>query len=170
MLTNLPVHYDLWISISISCLLTVGWCNVCEVKCLNIVFNVKALVDVFYQDKALAGAFSMFVKTDGSFAALVMIPAWLTAGRGCWALIIRHLSTGPARGTPGSRPGWQSVGSCRVAAPNTQLNQFTDGHKDTHGRADPNSHSLPPSLCCNCSCICPKLRNITMEIFSLLLE
>ena len=34
---------------------------------------MRALVDAFYQDKALVGAFSMFVKTDGSFAALVRI-------------------------------------------------------------------------------------------------
>ena len=84
---------------------------------------MRALVDAFNQDKALVGAFSMFVKTDGSFAALVRILTWLTAGPGCWALIIRHLSTGPARGTPG-RPGWQSVGSCRVAPPNTQCKFF----------------------------------------------
>ena len=36
------------------------------------VLNVKALVGVFNQEKALAGAFSVIVKTEGSFAALLI--------------------------------------------------------------------------------------------------
>ena len=39
-------------------------------SCLNSVLNVKALEGTFNQEKALVGAFSMNVKTDGSFAAL----------------------------------------------------------------------------------------------------
>ena len=35
------------------------------------VLNVKALVGTFNQKKALVGAFSVIVNTDGSFAALV---------------------------------------------------------------------------------------------------
>ena len=35
--------------------------------CLNSVLNVKALVGSFIQEKALVGAFSVIVKTDGSF-------------------------------------------------------------------------------------------------------
>ena len=34
------------------------------------VLNVKALEGTFNQEKALVGAFSVIVKTDGSFAAL----------------------------------------------------------------------------------------------------
>ena len=37
---------------------------------------MKGLVDTFNQEKALVGAFSVIVKTDGSFAALV----WAVAG------------------------------------------------------------------------------------------
>ena len=33
---------------------------------------MKAVVGDFNQDKALPGAFSVIVKTDGSFAALIM--------------------------------------------------------------------------------------------------
>ena len=33
---------------------------------------MKVLVDAFNQDKALVGSFSVIVKTDGSFAALVL--------------------------------------------------------------------------------------------------
>ena len=33
---------------------------------------MKALVGAFNQEKALAGAFSVIVKSDGSFAALVV--------------------------------------------------------------------------------------------------
>ena len=36
------------------------------------VLNVKALVGIFNQEKALVGAFFVIVKTDGSFAALVI--------------------------------------------------------------------------------------------------
>ena len=45
---------------------------------------MKVLVGVYNQEKALVGAFSMIVKTDGSFAALIctaaasqIIPAYL---------------------------------------------------------------------------------------------
>ena len=34
-------------------------------------WKVKALLDAFNQEKALVGAFSVIVKTDGSFAALI---------------------------------------------------------------------------------------------------
>ena len=37
----------------------------------NSVLNVKVLVGAFNQEKALIGTFSVIVKTDGSFAALV---------------------------------------------------------------------------------------------------
>ena len=37
---------------------------------------MKALVGNFNQEKALVGAFSVIVKTDGSFAALVEIERW----------------------------------------------------------------------------------------------
>ena len=40
-------------------------------SCVNSVVNVKALVGAFNQEKALVGAFSVIVKTDESFAALV---------------------------------------------------------------------------------------------------
>ena len=33
---------------------------------------MKALADTFNQEKALVGAFSVIVKTDGSFAALII--------------------------------------------------------------------------------------------------
>ena len=36
------------------------------------VLNVKVLVGAFNQEKALAGAFSVIVKTEGSFAALLI--------------------------------------------------------------------------------------------------
>ena len=35
---------------------------------------MKALVGAYNQEKALIGAFSMIVKTDGSFAALILEP------------------------------------------------------------------------------------------------
>ena len=35
---------------------------------------LKALVGAFNQEKALVGAFSVVDKTNGSFAALVLIP------------------------------------------------------------------------------------------------
>ena len=47
--------------------------NVHSAKCLNSVLNVKALEGAFNQEKALVGAFSVIVKTDGSFAALVCV-------------------------------------------------------------------------------------------------
>ena len=37
------------------------------------VLNVKSLVGSFNQERALVGAFSVRVKTDGSFAALVIM-------------------------------------------------------------------------------------------------
>ena len=40
------------------------------------VLNVKALVSAFNQEEALIGAFSVIVKTDGSFAALVQTGQW----------------------------------------------------------------------------------------------
>ena len=40
--------------------------------CLNSVLNVKALVWAFNQEESLVGAFSVIVKTDGSFAAVVI--------------------------------------------------------------------------------------------------
>ena len=45
-------------------------------KCgLNSVLNVNAPVGAFNQEKALVGAFSVIVKSDGSFAALAQIVA-----------------------------------------------------------------------------------------------
>ena len=41
--------------------------------CLNSVLNVKALVGAFNQEKAQVGAFSVILKTDGSFAALRLL-------------------------------------------------------------------------------------------------
>ena len=46
--------------------------NACLALCLNRVLNVKALVGAFNQEKALVWVFSVIVKTDGSFAALVV--------------------------------------------------------------------------------------------------
>ena len=43
---------------------------------------MKALVGAFNQEKALVGAFSVIVKTDGSFAALFVIMA-LGTDPGC---------------------------------------------------------------------------------------
>ena len=43
----------------------------CLAYCLNSVLNVKALVGALNQEKALVGDFSVIVKTDGSFTALV---------------------------------------------------------------------------------------------------
>ena len=40
--------------------------------CLNIVLNVKVLVGALNQEKDLVEAFSVIVKTNGSFAALVL--------------------------------------------------------------------------------------------------
>ena len=66
MLTNPPVPYDFCVGIPISCLLTVG-----STPVQHSVLNMEAVVAAFNQEKALVGAFSMIVKTDGSFAALV---------------------------------------------------------------------------------------------------
>ena len=57
--------------------------NVHLAQCLNSVLNVKALEDIFYQEKALVGAFSVIVKTscgtDGALhsTALVMLSVLL---------------------------------------------------------------------------------------------
>ena len=73
-LSTIPIHrflnpaisYDSCVGIPI--LLCFG---TCLALCLNsFVLNVKALVGSFNQEKALVGAFSVIVKTDGSFAAL----------------------------------------------------------------------------------------------------
>ena len=57
----------------ISRLLTVGsTVNTRFVQCLNSVLNVKELVGTFNQETALVGAFSVIVKTYGSFAALIL--------------------------------------------------------------------------------------------------
>ena len=49
--------------------------NACLAYCPNSVLNVKVLVGVgaFNQEKVLVGAFSVIVKTDGSFAAPVLL-------------------------------------------------------------------------------------------------
>ena len=65
MLTNPPVPYDFCAGVPISCLLTVG-----SMPILHSVLNVKVLVGAFNQEKALVGAFSVIMKTDGSFGAL----------------------------------------------------------------------------------------------------
>ena len=44
-----------------------------ESECLNSVLTVKAAESRFKQEKALVGAFSMIVKTDGLYAALVFV-------------------------------------------------------------------------------------------------
>ena len=49
---------------------------------------MKALVCAFNQDKALVIAFSVIVKTDGWFAALLMTPRTLPPSLGQW----RHLA------------------------------------------------------------------------------
>ena len=45
-----------------------AWVNPHLALCLN----VKVLVSTFNQEKALVGAFSVIVTTDGSFAALIL--------------------------------------------------------------------------------------------------
>ena len=45
----------------------------CLAKSLSSVLNVKSLVGSLNQERALVGAFSVRVKTDGSFAALVIM-------------------------------------------------------------------------------------------------
>ena len=49
------------------------WDNARLALCLNTFLNKKALLGTFNQEKALVlvGAFSVIVKTDGSFAALI---------------------------------------------------------------------------------------------------
>ena len=47
---------------------------------------MKALVEAFNQEKALVGAFSVIVKTDGSFAALTAALQQRTVG--VWRLLI----------------------------------------------------------------------------------
>ena len=59
----------------------------------NSVFHVKALVFAFYQKEALVGAFSVILKTDGSFAALIC--AALTVSGAPMSL---HLGLAAARG------------------------------------------------------------------------
>ena len=48
------------------------WVNTHLAQCLNSVLNMKSLVGAFNQEKALVGAISTNVKTDESFAALVI--------------------------------------------------------------------------------------------------
>ena len=43
---------------------------------------MKELVGTFNQEKVLVGAFSVIVKTDGSFAALLQIQGGQNLGRG----------------------------------------------------------------------------------------
>ena len=57
MLTKPPVPYDFCVGVPISRLLTVG-----STPVYHSVLNVKALVGVFNQEKALVGAFSVIVK------------------------------------------------------------------------------------------------------------
>ena len=54
MLTNPPIPYLLWVNTRLA-------------QCLNSVSNVGT----FNKEKALVGASSVIVKTDGSFAALI---------------------------------------------------------------------------------------------------
>ena len=77
MLTNPLVPYDSCVGVPISCLFTVG-SSIVSLS-LYSVLNVKALVGSFNQEKALAGAFSMIVKTDGLFAALILLLSSITA-------------------------------------------------------------------------------------------
>ena len=56
------------------------WVNARSAKCFHSVFNVKALVGAFNQEKALVGAFSVTVKTvktgcgtDGSFYSTTLV-------------------------------------------------------------------------------------------------
>ena len=42
------------------------------------ILKVKALDSTFNQEKALVGAFSVIVKTDGSFAALLSVDVFRT--------------------------------------------------------------------------------------------
>ena len=63
MLTNPPIPYDLCVGVPISRLRGL-------MPIYHSVLNMKALVGAFNQEKALVGALSVIVKTDGSFAAL----------------------------------------------------------------------------------------------------
>ena len=47
------------------------WVNACLTWSLNCILNVKALESAFNQEKTLIEAFSVIMKTDGLFAALV---------------------------------------------------------------------------------------------------
>ena len=47
------------------------WVNAHLAHCPNSVLTMKALLGTCNQEKALVGAFSMIVKTEGSFAALI---------------------------------------------------------------------------------------------------
>ena len=62
MLTKPPVPYDFCTGVPISCLLTMGSMPVQHSVFINSVFNVKALVGAFNQEKAIVGAFSVIVQ------------------------------------------------------------------------------------------------------------
>ena len=47
--------------------------NACLALCLNSVFNVKALVSTFNQEKALVVAFSVIVKPMDCFTAVLQM-------------------------------------------------------------------------------------------------
>ena len=57
-------------TVSIHIRMTTQRVNARLALCLNCVFNVKVLEVAINQEKALVGAFSVIVKTNGSFAAL----------------------------------------------------------------------------------------------------
>ena len=46
--------------------------------CLNRFLNVKAIVAAVNQEQALLGAFSVIVKTDGSFASLIFLQFYVS--------------------------------------------------------------------------------------------
>ena len=73
MLTNpaVPYAYDLCSGIPISQLLSVFRCLFSIVLYSVLIVSIEKLVGHFNQEKALVGVFSMIVKNDGSFAALV---------------------------------------------------------------------------------------------------
>ena len=62
MLTNPPVPFLLTVVSQTQFHVYLPW--------VSGLLNVDALVGAFNQEKTLVGAFSMIVKTDGSFAAL----------------------------------------------------------------------------------------------------
>ena len=69
MLTNPPISYDMTFASASQFHVYLAWVNPQHsALCLN----VKALVSTFNQEKALVGAFSVIVTTDGSFAALIL--------------------------------------------------------------------------------------------------